>query len=54
MHIASVFLFFQADVFSYGIMLCEMIAGCPGADPDEGVPRTKVTRELSNNCFVRL
>lgn len=46
----------KADVFSFGIILCEMICGCPGADPDE-LPRTddfglnvEEFNELASDC----
>eukprot|EP00111_Clytia_hemisphaerica_P018133 TCONS_00053660-protein len=46
----------KSDVFSFGILICEMISGIPGADPDE-LPRTtdfgldeKQLTELVHDC----
>lgn len=40
-------IFFQVDVFSFGILLCEILARIP-ADP-ETLPRTQVTLEKKYN-----
>ncbi|XP_057300144.1 probable serine/threonine-protein kinase pats1 [Hydractinia symbiolongicarpus] len=50
----------KADVFSYGIILCEMISGCPGASPEE-LPRTddfglnvEEFSEMASDCPTEL
>jgi len=50
----------QTDVFSYGIILCEVISGCPGADPEE-LPRTndfglnvEEFSEMASDCPAEL
>ena len=47
------FSFPKADVFSYGIILCEIITMSPGADPED-VPRSNVSFFPTRRPFLHL